>query len=406
MTAAPAGISGPGATITVSKPALKSGSCKMLIESGPGRSIGDGVLTNGSTNLVSGDGVSNCEANFNASDVGHLVSGTSIPYGVSISSITNPCKAVMNHAAQATTATTEAVSIGGDLVDTTARVVFDLHSTAASTTITSATANFSSQDIGLYAKCTCLPANDYITGVTNATTATVNQAATKTVNGNADPTVNQLQIGVPDASAPASGKDVAATIQTELVLNPSLVAGVQPCSNNLPAGTGILGLWENADKFVETGKGLFFNKTNLKVASGAIGQYDFGTAVTTFAAYVVPNYSSPGVPDGTASVWFPFLPTAFGVCPGTATASDFHFDANTWTQQAHLTGTGHAGGGDLRTIKPLNFGGASSTGTAVVASYSYDSNAHTDTLQWLTTVNSCTVVRPAPLTSISAAFTC
>src|SRR5207302_7472356 len=120
-------------------------------------------------------GLAGCGASNN--DVGRAITGTDLAHGTTIASVTNATTVVLSKAATATS-TTEQVSIAPAANQTTSRFVHDVHTTSASTTITSASASFQSWDVNLPAVGTNIPAGDFIASVTNATTAVLKTAAT------------------------------------------------------------------------------------------------------------------------------------------------------------------------------------------------------------------------------------
>jgi hypothetical protein len=125
-------------------------------------SNGDGVTTATSTTITS------ATANFDTTnDVGATVVGPGLPAGTRITSVTNATTAVLNNPA---TTTSEA-----------ARTVTDGNTTSGSTTVTSATAAFASPaDVNQNIAGAGIPAGSTIVSVTNATTAVISQAATAT----------------------------------------------------------------------------------------------------------------------------------------------------------------------------------------------------------------------------------
>lgn len=149
-----------------------------------GRKVTDMASTNASATITS------VNANFSSLDMGSKVVGTNIPNGTYILSITDEKTAVLS--ANATgTGSSQFLFIQDNKA---ARYVEeDMVTTALSQTITSATAAFTSGDIGKQVVGTNVPANTYITNVTSATTATLSNVMPYTT------TSGQLGIASPTA---------------------------------------------------------------------------------------------------------------------------------------------------------------------------------------------------------------
>lgn len=160
----------------------------LYINNGVARTPTDGVTTNGSATVTS------ATAFFNASDLYASISGTGIPASSTIVAVNSATSVTISANA---TATGSGVSItvtrvGGDWVGGTygtwqvipaylmGRTVADGATTNASTTVTSATAAFTSRDVGGVIATTNLPVGTTIVSVTNATTVVVSAAATAT----------------------------------------------------------------------------------------------------------------------------------------------------------------------------------------------------------------------------------
>jgi hypothetical protein len=134
------------------------------------RTVTDGVTTNGSPTLTS------TTAAFTTADVGKPITGTNIPVSTTISGYTNPTTVTLSKNATAS-ASPVTFKIYGD----GNRTVMDAVTTASSTTLTSATAYFTSADVGKPVVGTSLVAGTKIASVTNSTTAVLSAAATVTV---------------------------------------------------------------------------------------------------------------------------------------------------------------------------------------------------------------------------------
>ena len=77
----------------------------------PGRSVADGITTNGSLNIGS------ATADFTNADIGRPVTNVSVPSGATIASITSSTVAVLSAGHAATATTTGASMTFGDLID-------------------------------------------------------------------------------------------------------------------------------------------------------------------------------------------------------------------------------------------------------------------------------------------------
>lgn len=157
---------------------------------GDGKTVTDGAMTSGSAVLTS------ATAAFTAADVGKQISVThatsvTLIFATTIASVTNSTTAAL--AAPATVAGTgRTLNIDGG------RTVTDAVTTNNSTTITSATANFSAVDVGHHVTLSGSAAgalNTTITGYTSATQVTLAANATRTCSG------EQVVFGTDDTAA-------------------------------------------------------------------------------------------------------------------------------------------------------------------------------------------------------------
>lgn len=160
----------------------------LYINGGLARTPVDGVTTNLSTTVTS------ATAFFNQSDVQATITGTGIPANTTIVSVQSATSATMSAAATATGSGLSIVitRVGGDWVGNNfgtwqvvpaylvGRTVADGATTSASTTVTSATAAFTSLDVGAVIATANLPVGTTIASVTNATTVVASVAATAT----------------------------------------------------------------------------------------------------------------------------------------------------------------------------------------------------------------------------------
>jgi hypothetical protein len=341
----------------------------LLIENGPGRGVVDAAITNGSTtltsataNFVDGSGVS--------SDVGLSISGTGIPFGDTIASVTNATTVEL--ASAATQDRTDAtIAIGATTISSTQRLVNDL--TVNGSNIYSAMANFQKTDIGLLVKGTGLPTNAYILTTPSPTHATISAPATAAA---ADIVAT---IGLPSATAPVKdGVDPVVSVQTEVTLDPDVLDGAPDCSLGVP----VQGVWNSPSKFalsrLATDPIYYFNDTHIglknpiersqtMLASGPfIGQIAFRTSIIDFAAYVQET------PTGSAVISLPFLPAGLGQCAGTPAATIFTFDGDIMSQALAPPGYGKPGSGGFRRLIGLNAAGTPVTSSASYQNFSAD----------------------------------
>jgi hypothetical protein len=365
---------GPGGTITLSQPVPKSATLTLLIENGPGRGVADAVVTNGSTtltsataNFVDGSGIS--------SDVGLSISGTSIPPGTTIASVTNATTVELSNAATADRADSVIV-IGGTTNNSTHRLVNDL--TVNGSNIYSAMANFEKTDIGLLVKGIGLPANAYILTAPSATHATISAPATTAA---ADIVAT---IGLASATAPLKETvDPVTSVQTEFTLDPDVIDGAPECGLGIQVGASVQGVWNSPSKFAlsptATDPPYYFNDTHLglknpiersqtMLASGPfIGQIAFRTSIIDFAAYVQET------PTGSAVISLPFLPAGLGQCAGTSVATMYTFNGDIMSQSLAPPGYGKPGSGGFRRTIGLNAAGTPVTSSASYENFSADS---------------------------------
>jgi hypothetical protein len=145
--------------------ATKKGVVGAVWHYGAARVVTDGATTNLSTTVTS------ASAHFSSADINHVVTGAGIPVRTFIASVTNATTVVLNRAA---TATASGVTL--TIENTDARSVTD--GSISGTTVTSATAKFRTEDIGRNISGTNIPHATTITGVTNATTATMSASGT------------------------------------------------------------------------------------------------------------------------------------------------------------------------------------------------------------------------------------
>jgi hypothetical protein len=382
---------------------------KLLVENGPGRSVADAILTNGS-NVVN-----SATANFVAGDVGFNLDASDLPQGTTITAVNSLTKVHVSASASAT-ATADCASGCSASIDanpttetanptTTARMVGDVHTTKLSTTITSASANFQQSDVGLViVEKSDIAANARIASVTNATTAVMSAAASKTA------TSGQTFIGLPSATAPLDG-DYVSQLATSLIENPGLVSGARPCSENTPTGALLNGSWENPNTkgFALTGHpGLDFSGTDIGLLDHpAIAQILYATPVVSFAAYVDQTPGNTYSSNPHIEIVYPFLPTALGTCPNTGNAASYSYIGETTGQSKFATGFGRPGTTGVRAVNSFEAGTGPVTGTANVQGYDWDGTVgDAPTLAFTSSNSTCTITRPADIASLGTSFPC
>jgi hypothetical protein len=155
------------------------------------RTVIDGILTNGATTLTS------AKANFSASDVGNPIVGPGIQTGTTIASRTSATEVTLSQTATAG-GSGRWFTIYGD----GNRTVTDAKTTAASTTLTSATAFFTAADVGRTVCGSTTVAGAKITSVSNSTTAIMSHPAS--------------------ASSPASEVTIGGTVVVYAVSNSTI----------------------------------------------------------------------------------------------------------------------------------------------------------------------------------------
>jgi hypothetical protein len=312
----------------------------------------------------------------------------------------------------------DAITVGGDELPRAARVITDLSTTTASTTITSASAHFDSTDVGLGIDAALLdydgvaptedpiPAGAYIASVTNDTTAVLSANATKTfgptlpascfgsANGFIPGSTTKVTptslctpvtatIGAVSTTAPLTG-DVMSQLATSLQLDPSLVSGSDFCSAGTPEGFTISGTWSNLPTTAIPAS-----------ASGAMAKIDYPTAVVSFFAFIVPRYVSGDAVNGAehVDIVYPSVPTDIALCTGGEVVTILKYNATAVSQQKLVTGTGQPSSSQIRGLDD-------STGVKTVTFASddpYAGGSFSDT---------CTIPSNYTYTGVGDAFPC
>jgi len=394
----------------------------LTISNSSTRGVVDGVTT------LNGTTITSATAHFLPADVGRIVTGTNIPGYDKIASVTNLTTAVLTTKATAT-GTAQSLTIGANEQVSTTREVTDAHVTAGSATLSSASAKFQASDMQLPVTGCGIPAGAYIKTVTNATTVTLSAAATltrpfavsngattsgsttvtsatagfstacdadKSISGAGIPAGAYIKtvtnattvtisakatatatgvsltespgvtavIGLPSPTAPLNG-DAVSTIGTTLLLNPALVKGAAPCAAGQTAGETIEGGWYNPGGYLAN----TLATAPADLPTNTIGEILYPTSVISFAGYVVNEAAStPGELDTAAhsDIILPFVPTGLALCatPALGIGSSFAFNGSTLAQQRVATGIGTPGTASVRGIENLGSGVSTTSGTA------------------------------------------
>jgi hypothetical protein len=275
------------------------------------------------------------------------VSGTNIPSGTTIATFTNATNVTMSAAATASEAGTATLAIAGTLEVSTTRTFNDSVYTSTSK-INSTAAKFKVEDIGLPIHGHAITEPCYVTART-AVQITLNTTCVNTADAN-----KIVTIGDPTGTAPLND-EIMMDQGTQLDLDPGLVSGSDPCTNDTPEGFHISGRWRNPGSFT----------TNVlatqPAGTKAIGEVLFPTSVgLNYGAFVieVPPLTG-GDPDSDPhyDVVFPNVPTASALCvsatsPGIGFTIDF--SATTVGIASLPQGTGRPGTSQIRAIRDNN----------------------------------------------------
>ena len=167
------GVASPTSITLNNKATLSESADKLTINNSTTRAVANGVTTKSSKTITS------ATANFVAADVGGVVTGTYLPNYDTIASVTNPTTAVLTAVATAT-GTLETLTIDANRQSSTTREVGDAKITSGSTALSSASANFQASDAQLAVTGCGIPAGTYIASVTGPSAAVLSQAATVT----------------------------------------------------------------------------------------------------------------------------------------------------------------------------------------------------------------------------------
>jgi hypothetical protein len=347
-------------TITVNKSvaaAAIADNAVLSLENSKARSVTNASYTSGGTVLTSSQGT------FESDDVGCSISGTDIPGGATIASITATTATLAAPATfSATNAGTATVTICGTEETSTTRITNSANF-ASSTSVTDSGAvgnRFATTDVGLEifdadsTPGTAVTEPCVITAFVSATSVTVANRDTGAgcVDGSAPATERTIVIGEPSPTAPADG-DQLLHLGVQLDLG-SLIPGLDDCSNDTAEGFAIAGTFRNPrpDNF-------FVGAFAAQPAdTKAVGQILFDTSVVDFGAYVVERRASePADPVITAPHYdyvVPNSPTSLAMC-SSATAPGVGLtmivDASTSSITSLPTGTGRPGTGQVRHLR-------------------------------------------------------
>jgi hypothetical protein len=167
-----------------------------------------------------------------------------------------------------------------------------------------------------------------------------------------------VTVGDPTATAP-TGTDTVLNQGVQLPLNPSLVAGSQPCANDESSGFGIEGTWVNPGAFVG---GTFATQP---AGTSAIGEILFKTSVINYGAFVVQMKAAtdPLIAAAHYNIVFPNVPTTLALCPSTATSPGLGFsigvNGTTVSQSQLAAGVGRPSTSQLRSTRASTTGSTS-----------------------------------------------
>jgi len=341
------------ATLNLATTATIAAGKSLKIENSIPRSVSDGATTAASTTITSGT------ANFDASDVGLGVTGTNIPLGTTIASVTNATTAVMNNPADASGAA-QVLSFGGSLQATDARTVNDVTYTATNK-ITSAAAKWKATDVGLQVRGTGIANPCYIASFAG-TAATLSGTCVTT-----DLLTHIVTVGDASATAPVDGES-AMDQGVQLDLNPVLVKGTRPCTDDAAEGFHVAGTWANP------GSAAWFTGPFATQPAGtkAVGEIVVRTSAgVNYGAFVIEVSGAGDAVIGAPhyDVAFPNVPTGLAECPATATSPGLGFSlgvpAITPSVALLPQGSGRPGTGQLRATQDDAEAGATTTGFIV-----------------------------------------
>jgi hypothetical protein len=300
--------------------------------------------------------VTSASANFRSDDVGARISGGDLPDGATISAVnsttdvTMTCAGCVGGFTGVSSASNQVISLSPANPPTSSRYVTD--GTSSGKTLSSATAEFAKSDIGM--EIIFNPVIGAVKGARIASVAADGSSATLTSPANipGTPTPKKFTIGYATKTAPKT-KDIAGTLSILLEVNPTVSPTSPPCAADKVSGFQIPLQWNNPGSYntkVVPGSNQF---SGTSIPGTSIAQLDFKTASTSFAGYVLQNYTTTAMVNGasTYQVKYTFLPVTIGICPGTGDASTWTFNGLGLNNAQAPSFTG-GGGGGLRGIGP------------------------------------------------------
>jgi hypothetical protein len=354
----------------------------VIVSNGTGRAVNDGKT------FAASDCVLSPKMNFKAADVGMGLTGGDLPEGATISALGGSCGTTANSvtlqcvgclggpgiSAFTGVTATPANCVPGSTVpspppclittinpktpDSSTRYVTDgVYSIVAGVhTITSASALFNKQDIGLN-----VVGNPATTVEPGARILTVNATGTQATisNGTACSPVcftagspRKFTIGKPTKTAPATA-DVVGQLAIELIVDPLLSPTSPPCVASKVSAFEINLLWQNPGAYNLTSAGTTDFQGNA-VSPTSTAQFLFLTSATRFGGFLKQNGTVAGQVLTTTGfdIKFEFLPVAAGLCSSSGIAETFHFTAISLKQATVPSSTG-GGGGGTRSLGPV-----------------------------------------------------
>ncbi len=376
----------------------------LLIENSDGRTVSDATFSGSTMTSLTGhfckSGLPNCATK---TDIGKTLQGTQISHLAAITGVLSNTQVTVSPSPAASCPTgvpvadcqQVSVNLPAASPPTTTREVEDA-TFVSPNIVCSGTAGFAATDVQLPITSALVsgslpqqfPAGDYITAVGAAGCPGGTTEATLHANFVTTGTNANVIIGVPNASAPATGTTVA-QLNSEVSVNPLDAPGQPACTSGILVGTALAGGWNNPGSF-DTGALGSATTVNQQTATsppalGAmIAQIDYVTGQLNLAAYVVQvKANTPHETDTAAhyDVYFPALLTGFAVCPNTAgVASTFRFNGQSLLSE--LSGQP----GDVRDI--TDFPTGTKNGTALEHIY------HLTTSKLNVTSPNCAITYP------------
>jgi len=369
-----------GTTITLSKNRVPGPTCSnpctktVLVSNGTGREVNDGATTAGSNCVVS------TKMNFKAADVNMRVSGGDLPEGAQIANFPSSVAGGGTCGTATNSVNLKCVGcVGGPGIgafsgvstlsaliltespatpDSTARYITGATYSIVSGvhTITSATALFNKQDIGL--SVVGNPANTVEPGARILTVAATGTSATISNGTACSPACfaagsgKKFTLGKPTKTAPNTADEVG-QLAIELIVDPLLSPTSPPCAASKVSAFDINLLWQNPGAYNLTSAGTTDFQGNA-VSANSIAQFLFLTSATRFGGFLKQNgtVTSQVLTTTGYDVKFEFLPVAAGLCSSSGIAETFKFTGISQKQATVPSSTG-GGGGGTRSFGPV-----------------------------------------------------